>query len=229
MKVLIVEDDQKIINNISFCLDVGYKDVTFVPVCNEQRALEIAQIESPDLVIMDSSLSNIDILGLIRKISKYSDVPIIILSEAETDVDRAKGLEAGADEYVTKPFSPIELLARCRALLRRCRKSANSADYLLSINGLTINFKTREVLISGQQLRLTPTEYGILSELVKNKGRVMPNNELLDKIWGTEFIGDPNLVKTYIYRLRAKLEPVNGRSLKIVSERGIGYRLVQNT
>jgi two-component system KDP operon response regulator KdpE len=226
MKVLIVEDDQNIIDNISFCLEVGYKDVTLVSVCNEPRALEIAQTESPDLVMMDVSLTSLDILGLIRKMRECSDVPIFILGEAETDLDRARGLEAGADEYISKPFSPIELLARCRALLRRCRQSVIATAYPVSIDGLSINFMTREVLLTGQPLKLTPTEYGLLSELVRNTGRVVTNRDLLIKVWGAEYIGDPNLIKTYIYRLRSKLEPVNGASPKILSERGIGYRLV---
>jgi DNA-binding response OmpR family regulator len=228
VKILIVENDQQVVNDISFCLEVGYKDVTLVPLLNEKRVLEIAQTKSLDLVIMDPSSSNIDILGLIRKIRKCSDVPIIILSEAETDIDRARGLEAGADEYISKQFSPIELLARCRALLRRCQKPAFVCEHPISIDGLTINFSTREVLLSGQLVKLTPTEYGLLSELAKNKGRVVSNRELLDKIWGAEYVGDPNLVKIHIYRLRSKMEPANAGPLKIICERGIGYRLASN-
>ena len=229
MKVLIIEDDQRIVNNISFCLEVGYKNITLFPANNEPKALEIALTETPDLVIMDVSLLNLDILGLIRKIRESSDVPIIILSEAETDMDRARGLEAGADEYISKQFSPIELIARCRALLRRCQKSVFTAEHPVYIDGLAIDFRTRDVSLAGQPVKLTPTEYGLLSELVKNTGRVVTNRDLLLKVWGTEYIGDQNLIKTYIYRLRSKLEPVNGTAPRILSERGIGYRLIQNT
>jgi len=119
VKVLVIENNQQVTRDISFCLQVRYPEVSVVSVVEGQKGIEMVETESPDLVMIDSSLPDINTFGLVSKIREFSDVPLIILCEAETEMDRARGLEAGADEYVAKPFSPIELLARIRALLRR--------------------------------------------------------------------------------------------------------------
>ncbi|GAG99343.1 unnamed protein product, partial [marine sediment metagenome] len=176
----------------------------------------------------DSSLPDIDTLDLVSKIREFSDVPLIILYEAETDMDRAKGLEAGADEYIIKPFSPIELLARVRALLRRTQGLGFKPERLVSIGGeLTINFTTREVILSGMRVKLTPVEYHLLSELVRNEGRVLTHRVLLEKVWGSEYTDDFSFVKKYIYRLRSKLEPDASKPQMLLTERGVGYKFVR--
>jgi DNA-binding response OmpR family regulator len=119
LKVLIIEDNNQVVRDVSFCLQVRYPEVIVVSVEEERKGLEMVETESPDLVMVDSSLPNVDILELVSQIREFSDVPLIILFEAATDMDRARGLEMGADEYINKPFSPIELLARVKALLRR--------------------------------------------------------------------------------------------------------------
>ena len=124
MKVLVIEDNQQVIRDLAFCLQVRYPEVIIVSVAEGQKGIEMVEDESPDLVMVDSSLPDIDTLDLVSNIREFSDVPLIILSEAETDMDRARGLEAGADEFVTTPFSHIEFLARVRALLRRTRDLA---------------------------------------------------------------------------------------------------------
>jgi len=189
----------------------------------------MVETESPDLVIADSSLSDIDILDLVSKIRDFSDVPLIILYEAATEMERARGLETGADEYINKPFSSVELLARVNALLRRTQRLGFKPERVISIGSeLTINHATHEVILStGKRVKLTPTEYHLLLELVRNEGRMLTHRSLLDKIWGSEYADDYSHVKKYIYRLRFKLETNVKQPKMILTERGIGYKFVK--
>ena len=229
MKVLIIEDNKQVVRDISFYLGMRYPEVIVVSVVEGQKGIEMVETESPDLVMVASSLPDMDSLDIVSKIREFSDVPVIVLSEAETDVDRARGLEAGADEYVTKPFSPIEFLARVRALLRRNQGLGFKPERLVSIGGeLTINFNTHEVLLSGKQIKLTPIEYHLLTHLVRNQGRVLTHRALLGKVWGPEYANDDcGYVKKYIYRLRSKLETDVGKPQMLLTERGVGYRFIE--
>jgi len=228
VKVLVIEDNQQVIRDISFCLQVRYPEVSVVAVAEGQKGIEMVETESPDLVMVACSLPDMDTLDLVSKIREFSDVPLILLYEAENDMDRARGLEAGADEYVAKPFSPMELLARVRALLRRTQGLGFKPERLVSIGvELTINFTTREVLLSGKRVLLTPIEYHLLSELVRNDGRVVSHHALLEKVWGSEYADECSFVKKYIYRLRSKLEPDASKPQMLLSERGIGYKFVK--
>jgi len=230
VKVLLIEDNQQVVRHISFCLRLRYPEVIVVSVAEGLKGIDMVETEAPDLVMVDSCLPDIDTLDLISKIREFSDVPLIILSEAETDMDRAGGLEAGADEYVTKPFSPIELLARVKALLRRTQGLGFKPERLVSIGSeLTINFTTHEVLLSGKLVKLTPIEYNLLSELVRNEGRVLTHRALLEKVWGSEYANDCNFVKKYIYRLRSKLERDVGKPQMLLTERGVGYKFIRPT
>ena len=148
-----------------------------------------------------------------------------MLGNDETDIDRARGLEAGADDYMVRPFSPIELLSRCNALLRRAKQPVAGAP-AVSFGHLTIDLGTRQVSIDGEPVALTPIEYRLLAELARNGGLTVSNDDLLEKVWGVEYRSDLSLVKTYVYRLRTKLRVVHGTDL-IHNERGFGYRLLQ--
>ena len=229
MKVLIIEDNHQVVRDVSFCLQVRYPEVIVVSVEEERKGLEMVETESPDLVMVDSSLPNVDILELVSQIREFSDVPLIILFEAATDMDRARGLEMGADEYINKPFSPIELLARVKALLRRTQGFGFKPERFITIGGeLTINNDTHEVLLStGRRVKLTPIEYHLLLELVRNNGRVLTHSNLVEKVWGSEDICDQSYVKKYIYRLRSKLENDAGKPRMLLTERGIGYKFVR--
>ena len=229
MKILIIEDNHQIVRDISFCLQVRYPEVIVVSVGEEQKGLEMIETESPDLVMVDSSLPDIDILDLVNQIREFSDVPLIILFEEATDMDRARGLEMGADEYINKPFSPIELLARVNALLRRTQRLGFKPERVISIGSeLTINHATHEVILStGKPVKLTPIEYQLLYELVRNNGRVLTHSNLVEKVWGSEDICDQSYVKKYIYRLRSKLELDANKPQMILTERGIGYKFVK--
>jgi len=227
VKVLVIEDKQPVVKDIIFCLQVRYPEVIVISVADGSKGIETIAIESPDLVMVDSALPDTDTLELVSKIREFSDVPLIILSEAETDIDRAKGLEMGADEYITKPFSPIELLARVRALLRRTQGTGFTPERSVSIGELSINFNTREVFLSGKRVRLTPIEYHLLSELIINDGKVLTHSSLLEKIWGSEYESDTSSVKKYVYRLRSKLERDVSKPQMLLTERGIGYRFIR--
>jgi two-component system KDP operon response regulator KdpE len=229
MKILIVAGDGQIINDISFCLKVRYPDVRVLGAREERQAAIFADYESPDLIFIDSSvdLDDLDTVTLICRIRGVSDAPLIILSDNATDMDRARGLEAGADEYIPRSFSPIELLARCKALLRRARGEGFNREQTVTIDELTVNFTSHEVFLSGQQVKITPIEFGILSELVRNEGRLVTNHDLLDRVWGEEYARDSSLIKTYVYRLRSKLESSDAGHHLILNERGCGYRLLR--
>lgn len=228
MKVLVIEDNQQVIRDISLCLQIRYPDVSVVSVAEGLKGVEMVETESPDLVMVASSLPNIDTLYLVSQIREFSDVPLIILCEAETDMDIARGLEAGADEYITKPFSPIELLARVRALLRRTQGIGFKPEHMVPISGeLTINLTRCEVFLSGKRVKLTPIEYQLLSQLVRNDGRVLTHSTLLEKVWGSEYTHDYSCIKKYIYRLRSKLEPNASNPQMLLSERGIGYKFIK--
>ena len=228
MKVLLIEHNLQVVRDISFCLQVRYPEAIVVSVAEGPKGIDMVETEAPDLVMVDSFLPDIDTLDLISQIREFSDVPLIILSEAETDMDRARGLEAGADEYVTKPFSPIELLAKVKALLRRTQGIGFKPERSISIGDkLTINFTTHEVFLSGKLVKLTPIEYDLLSELVRNEGRVLTHRLLLEKVWGSEYANDCSFVKKYIYHLRSKLEPDARKPQMLLIERGIGYKFVR--
>ena len=230
MKFLIIEDNQHVVKDISFCLRLRYPEVIFVSISEGAKGIDMVETEAPDLVMVDSSLPDIDTFDVISQIREFSDVPLIVFSEAETDMDRARYLETGADEYVIKPFSPIELLAQVQALLRRTRGIGFKPERLVSLDGeLSINLTTHEVFRSGKPIKLTPIEYNLLSELVRNEGRVLTHYALLEKIWGSEYAGDCSFVKKYIYRLRSKLEADASKPQMLIIERGMGYKFVRPT
>jgi len=229
MKVLVIEDKAQVVKDITFCLEVRYPRVEVIAVADGQKGIDMVEAELPDLVMVDSSLPRTDTIDLVAKIRQFSDVPLVILCDTESDLDRAKGLEAGADEYINKPFSPIGLLARVNALLRRTKGVGFTPDHPVSVgNGLTINLSTHEVFFSGNQVKLTRIEFELLSFMVRNEGKVLTNRALLEKVWGSEYVNDVGFVKKYVYRLRTKLERDARKPEIILNERGIGYKFVRH-
>lgn len=227
MKVVVIEDHQRVIEDISFCLKVRYPEAIIAAVAEGEKGLEMVEAESPDLVLVGSSLPDMEAPDLVSRIREFSDVPLIVISEAQTDLDRARILEAGADDIVTKLFNPIELLATIRALLRRTQGLGFKPERVVSVgDGLTINFAARQVFLQSTPIKLTPIEYNLLSVLVRNEGKVVTHRTLLEKVWGAGYASDYSFLKKYVYRLRSKLEP-NGRPTMILTEWGIGYRFVK--
>ena len=226
MKALIISDDIQVSKDIDFCLQVRYTDISVVAVDKGSKGLELLSTEIPDLILIDGVLKDISIVEIIRTIREKSDVGIIFLSEGQSELVRAELLEAGADDYIFKPFSPMEFLAKVSALLRRTQGQGFKPQRIVSIGeGLSINMATREVFSFGKSLHLTPIEYNLLVELVRNQGSVLTNDLLLEKIWGTEYSDDYSFIKKYVYRLRSKIEPDASNPKIILNERGIGYRL----
>ena len=227
MKVLVIEDNRQVVRDITFCLQVRYPEIVVVSIPDGPKGIDMVETESPDLVMIDSSLPGIATPDLVSEIREFSEVPLIILYEAETEMDIAKGLEAGADDYIAKPFSPIELLARIRALLRRTQALGFKPERSVSVNGkLAINFTTREVFVSDKRVKLTPTEYRLLSELVKNQNKVITHHSLLEKVWGPEYDRDFSFTRRYIYRLRQKLNDDSDKPQMIHTEHGVGYMFI---
>jgi len=227
LKVLVIEDNKQFLCDVALCLQVRYPEVILVSAADGQKGVELIEKEVPNLVLLDSSLPDIDTLDLVNKIREFSDVPLVILSDVGTDMDGARYLEAGADNYVTKPLSPIYFLAKIRALLRRTQGIGFKRDHFISAGKLNINTGTQEVFLSGKRVKLTPIEYQLLSELVRNDGRVLTHNVLLEKVWGFEYEKVDGFIKKYIYRLRSKLESDASKPQMILTERGIGYKFVK--
>jgi two-component system KDP operon response regulator KdpE len=226
MRVFVTGNDSQTAERISLCISMGYPGATIISFRERQKAIEMIETEPPDLVLIFSYPPKNGIVSSIQKIRKSSEVPLIIVLETHNELDTAAVLEAGADDCITKSIGSIELLARCKAVIRRCRKLNLTGDHSKSLGDLTINFATHQVFLSGNPVTLSPTEYRLLSELLMNVGTLISNEEILKKLWGNEYVGDGNLIKTYIYRLRLKLKSKTINSPQIISYRGIGYRLV---
>lgn len=177
----------------------------------------------PDLIVLDLMLPDMDGFELCRRIRQQSDVPVLMLTARTDDVDKIVGLEIGADDYVTKPFNPRELVARVRVLLRRTGKESEESAVLV-FGDLTFDPIRKDVRLAGERLQLSPTEFALLQVFVEGPERVWSRDELLDRVWGEDFVGDPRVVDVYVRYLREKLgdDAVNPRWLETV--RGMGYR-----
>jgi len=226
MKVLVVDDEPDVANLVKMGIAYQRPDYEVGESHSGADALERAAKEAWDLVILDLTMPGVDgftVLGALR--GGGSDVPIIILTARDAEQDRVRGLELGADDYVTKPFSQKELVARMDAVLRRYRAGTEATRaYELVRGDLRIDFAQRRVTLRGQHVALTPTEYNLLFQLVTNPGRVMTHRELLKTVWGDEYREEVHYLKVYVGRLRTKLERDPGKPEFILTARGVGYR-----
>jgi DNA-binding response OmpR family regulator len=221
-RILAVEDDERIRTAVKLALeDEGW---TVEEAESGEIAIEAFHRQPADVVLIDIMLPGIDGFEVCRTIRRSSDVPIVMVTARADTHDVVAGLEAGADDYLTKPFAPKELSARIRALLRRVRPSA-PGHAKLTFGDLEIIPDEGKVLLGGQDAQLTKTEFRLLCELAQNPGRVFSREMLLDKVWGYDYFGDGRLVDVHIRRLRTKVEgdPANPRH--VVTVRGLGYRL----
>lgn len=220
LQILIVEDDEDTAEVVSTLLgEAGYQALT---VDRGEMALdEIANI-SPDLVLLDLNLPDISGLDVLRLVRTHSFLPMIVLSGYGKDYDRVAALEAGADDYMAKPFSHEELIARVRALLRRVEWTPKP-ETKLTVRRLELDMPRRQASINGRKLNLTPTEYGILVTLMRNAGKIITHDELLRAVWGDTYRGDFSVLRVNISRLRQKLEDNPRRPSYIVTVPGQGY------
>ncbi len=227
MKVLIIEDNPEIVQSVALCFELRWPEVVLVSASEGQGGVKLAQAESPDVIILDLGLPDMDGLEVLRQIRTFSTVPLIVLTVRDDEMDKVKGLEMGADDYIVKPFAPAEFLSRVKAVVRRSKMSGTPASEEPLVRGrLRIDFASRELTIDGKAVRLTPSEYKLLCQLVRNEGRVVPHRVLLEKVWGPEYVGETDYIKVYIQRLREKLEEQPGKPRMILSERGVGYKFI---
>jgi len=229
MKLLIIEDNPEIIEAVSLCFELRWSEISVVSTDKGDKGVELAEAESPDLVILDLGLPDIDGFEVLRQIRLFSDVPVIILTVRGEELDKIKGLELGADDYVVKPFSHMELLARVKAVLRRSQMPELRGDEKPFIHGkLKVDFSSREITVGSNMVKLTPIEYNLLYQMIRNEGRVLTHRFLLEKVWGEEYTDATDYLKKYIQRLRQKLEDDSENPRLIITERGVGYKLAKS-
>ncbi|MFC1870554.1 response regulator transcription factor [Chloroflexota bacterium] len=231
MKVLLVEDSPEIMKGISLTLKLRWPDAVVIAANNGAKGIRVAETESPDIVILDINLPDMTGFEVLENIRLFSDVPVIILTVREDEVDQLRGLEMGADDYIIKPYSPANLLSRCKAVLRRSgmRHLVEEGLPPLVAGDLTIDFSTREVSVDGRKIHLTPNESRVLYSLVRNEGKVVSRETIRQQVWGSEAkYVDGTTLKRYIYQLRTKLGDGVESPQIILNERGIGYRFAKS-
>lgn len=220
-RILVVDDEERVLNFLRSKLKAsGYEVLT---ASNGLEALEQAQAQEPDLIVLDLLMPKIDGFETLKELRSFSAVPVIILSARGADVDKIKGLDLGADDYLPKPFNPDELVARVEAVRRRLEPSSKRKILdLLSLRDISIDFKRRSVIARGEGKYLTRIEWLLLSELAHNAGRLMLYEELLTQVWGPEYRDDVQLLRTWVSRLRNKLEkePNNPQLIRTIPKAG---------
>jgi two-component system KDP operon response regulator KdpE len=223
--ILVVDDESRMVRFVRMNLELeGYR---VAEAGTGMEALEKVRDELPDLVLLDVMMPEMDGFETLERLREISTVPVIMLTVKGDEEDRIRGLELGADDYVTKPFSPRELASRIRAVLRRAEMPAPIAKTAIQIDDrLSVDFRQREVIVDGEPVRLRPTEYRLLYHLVNNAGWVMTHEMLLSKVWGYEYRDETGLLRLYITYLRKKIEPTSSDPRYIFTERGVGYRFV---
>lgn len=219
-KLLIVDDEEKIREVIREYAE--FNDYQVIEACDGMEAVNICKTETPDLIVMDIMMPRLDGFSACKEIRKFKDIPTIMLSARGEEYDKLFGFELGIDDYVTKPFSPKELMARINAVLTRhhAPAAAVSGD-VLTFDGLSINIPARAVTVDGTKVDLTPKEYDLLFYLVQNKNIALSRDRLLQDIWGYDFFGDDRTIDTHIKNLRNNLGPYRDY---IVTLRGVGYK-----
>ncbi|MTI81371.1 MAG: response regulator transcription factor [Firmicutes bacterium] len=223
-KIVIVDDESNIIELVKFNLErEGYQ---VLAATNGDEALELVRRELPDLIVLDVMLPGTDGISVCRQINynpETKNIPIIMLSARSEEVDKILGLEMGADDYMTKPFSPRELVARVKARLRRQSEEITYSNRL-SIGGMVIDEDRFTISVNGEKLELTPKEFELLRFLARHPGKVFTRDFLLEKIWGYDYTGDSRTVDVHIRHIRQKLENMSGSPQFIETVRGVGYR-----
>jgi two-component system, OmpR family, KDP operon response regulator KdpE len=221
--VLVVDDEPQIRRALRTSLEAhGYEVAT---VGTGEEGVVAAAEQAPDLMLLDLGLPDIDGTEVIRRVRAFSDVPVIVLSVRESQADKVAALDAGADDYVTKPFGMQELLARSRATMRRTQSDEPAAP-ILRYDALRVDLPKRLVTLDGDQVRLTPTEYGLLEALVTNPGKLLTHQWLLRKVWGRGYGTETTYLRTYVRSLRKKLGDDAQAPGLIVTEPGVGYRWI---
>ena len=221
-KILLIEDEEDVVVLLRFRFEQeGYEVLS---AANGVEGLRILQQEHPHLVLLDVMMPRMNGWETCKRIRQYSDVPIIMLTALGQEADKVRGLEMGADDFVTKPFSLAELIARVRAALRRGRQPLSENVTVQIDERLIVDRAQRQVVVDGQKTELSPTEFRILDCFLDNQGRILTHQSLLTQVWGWEYLDETDYLKVYIHHLRKKIEENPGKPSYIVTERGLGYR-----
>ena len=218
-RILVVDDEQQILRALRVILrEAGFEAL---PASTGEEALDLAALQHPDAGIVDLLLPDIDGVELCRRLREWTDIPLIVLSAVGDEDAKVRALAAGADDYVTKPFGPRELVARLQANLRRIAPGPEEAT--VRVDGLEVDLARRTVSVDGAEVHLTPTEFDLLRQLVRNRGRLLTHRELLVAVWGPGYGDDTQVLRAHIANLRRKIEPPEGRRY-IRTDPGVGYR-----
>jgi DNA-binding response OmpR family regulator len=228
MRVLVIDDEPDVVEIVRLTFSLRWPDAEVVSASEGHAGIALVEGEQPDIVVLDIGLPDIDGFDALERIRAFSEVPVVMLTARHAEIDKVHGLELGADDYVTKPFSHIELLARIRAVLRRTESQAPAAEGPpLEVGPLRIDYASREVSLDGESVKLTPIEYGLLYHLTRNENRVLTFRTLLAKVWGREYMDETDYLKVHIQHLRRKLRDNPQRDPMIANERGVGYKFVR--
>ncbi|HEV3128624.1 MAG TPA: response regulator transcription factor [Solirubrobacteraceae bacterium] len=218
-KVLVCDDEGQILRGLRVILrDAGF---TALPATTGEEALDVAAVSHPDAAIVDLVLPDIDGVEVCRRLREWTEIPIIVLSAVGEEDSKVRALAAGADDYVTKPFGPRELIARLQAALRR--SGGGPEDALITADGLELDLGARVVRLDGDEVHLTPKEFDLLRTLARNRGRLITHRELLTSVWGPGYADDTQVLRAHVANLRRKIEPADGPRY-IKTDPGVGYR-----
>ena len=220
-KILIVEDEPALVEALEYGL--GAEGFAVVASSDGAESLRVFDRERPDLVLLDLMLPGLSGTEVCKRLRAVSGVPIIMLTAKDGEIDRVVGLELGADDYVTKPFSMRELVARVRAVLRRGGE-ADAHEAVMEASGVRIDPERYEVLVRGEEVYLPPREFALLELLVRNAGRVLTRDVLIDRVWGSDYVGDTKTLDVHVKRLRGRIEEDPHQPRLITTVRGVGYR-----
>jgi len=227
MRILVVDDEPDVVESVQLGFALQWREVEVLGAGSGQAALDVVEREHPDIVLLDVGLPDLDGFAVLTALRAFSDVPVVMLTARDDAMDKVRGLELGADDYVTKPFNHLELMARVRAVLRRLDMPVPASRAPSFRAGeLEVDFARQEARMQGERLELTPTEYKVLYHLVRNAGHVLQHATLLAKVWGREYVDETDYIRVYIRRLRDKLgdDPENPRYIR--TERRLGYRFL---
>lgn len=224
MKVLLIEDDREIVDAISLAFKIRWPEATLISTRLGQKGVELVESESPDIVILDLGLPDINGFEVLQQIRLFSQVPTIILTVRSDEADIVKGLEWGADDYITKPFRQLEFLARVKALIRR--QGAAEAE-TLSYGPLRLDTTIGQLSYDGKDISLTVTESHIMAHLIRNGGRAVAHSSLAEAVWGDDYPGAADSLKVHIRRLREKIEEDPSHPRLILTRTGVGYFLAK--
>ena len=220
-KILVVDDEKNMVEIIKYSLEKAGYQVS--EAYDGKEAIDKARSFKPDLIILDVMLPVVDGYEVCKRLSTEMQMPIIMLTAKDEEIDKVLGLELGADDYLTKPFSPRELVARVRAHLRRYKKVIETSQEEIAFSDLTLNMNRREVFMEGKKVELTPREFDLLNYLIQHKDKVVTRDSLLDNIWGYDYYGDTKIVNVTVARLREKVEHDPANPKYIITLRGVGY------